>query len=323
MSEAVREADAILVVRLGAMGDILHAMPAAASLKLSYPDHKLIWVADRVWLPLLEGNPSIDQVVTFDRRRSATWLAARRELRAVRYDFAVDFQGLVKSAIVARLSGARRIFGFSRSQARERAAALLYTNEVSSPAVHRVDRALDLARAAGATIVTQDSCLPAGTPEGELPDGPFVLACPLAGWTSKQWPLDYFGRLGARLSQEAGLQLVLNAAPSAKEQLSSVTHVRMHLSGISGLIDATRRATAVIGVDSGPLHLAAALRKPGVAIFGPTDPAINGPYGGTIRVLRAVGAPTSYAREDTIAASMMEITPDQVLKELQAQVTHA
>jgi heptosyltransferase-1 len=323
MSEAVREADAILVVRLGAMGDILHALPAAASLKLSYPDHKLIWVADRLWLPLLEGNPYIDQVVTFDRRRSATWLAARRELRAFRYAFAVDFQGLVKSAIVARFSGARRIFGFARGEARERAAALLYTDEVASPALHRVDRALDLARGAGARVITKEATVPPGAPEGELPDEPFVLACPLAGWASKQWPIEYFDRLGALLQREAGIKLVLNGAPAASERLSAVTNATVHLSGISGLIDATRKAAAVIGVDSGPLHLAAALRKPGVAIFGPTDPAVNGPYGGTLRVLRPAGATTSYARESTIAPSMFEITPDQVLRELQAQRAHA
>jgi heptosyltransferase-1 len=317
MSDAVRESDAMLVVRLGAMGDILHALPAAASLKLSFPDRLLTWVVEQIWTPLLLGNPYIDRLVTFERRRSATWLPARRELRAWRYSFAVDFQGLIKSAVVARLAGARRIFGFAKGEVRERPAALLYSDEISSSSVHRVDRALDLAVAAGATVLTQDSPIPAGEPEGNLPDSPFVLACPLAGWTSKQWPLEYFDQLGAILQREAGLTLVLNGAPSARETLASVRNARIHCSGIAGLIDATRRATAVIGVDSGPLHLAAALRKPGVAIYGPTDPAVNGPYGGTLHVLRAPGAPTSYARETTIALSMRAITPRQVWKALQ------
>ncbi len=320
MSEAAREsdavADAILVVRLGAMGDILHALPAAASLKLSFPQRKLTWIVERVWAPLLQGNPYVDRVVTFERRQSATWIPARRELRQWEYWCAVDFQGLIKSAVVARLSGARRIFGFARGEVRERPAALLYTNEISSTAQHRVDRALDLAAAAGADVLTKESTLPPGEPEGELPDAPFVLASPFAGWTSKQWPLEYFDQLGAMLQREAGLRLVLNAAPSAREALTSVKCAQGHFSGIAGLIDATRRATAVIGVDSGPLHLAAALRKPGVAIYGPTDPAINGPYGGTLKVLRAAGAPTSYAREASIASSMREITPEQVWRAL-------
>lgn len=318
MSEADREADAILVVRLGAMGDILHALPAAASLKLSFPQRKLVWVVDQFWTPLLAGNPHIDALVAFERRRSATWLPARRELRTCRYAFAVDFQGLIKSAIVARLARPRRIFGFARGEVRERPAALLYTDEISSSSIHRVDRALDLARGAGATVFAGESYVPPGEPEGELPDGPFVLASPFAGWVSKQWPIEYFDQLGAMLQHEAGVELVLNAAPAAKEALERVGHARAHFSGLAGLIDATRRARAIVGVDSGPLHLAAALRKPGVAIYGPTDPAVNGPYGGTLQVLRAAGAATSYARESSIAPSMREITPDQVWCKLQA-----
>jgi heptosyltransferase-1 len=299
------------------MGDILHALPAAASLRLSFPNRKLTWVAQDVWTPLLRGNPHIDRVVSFDRRDASTWLPARRELRAWQYGFAVDFQGLIKSAVVARLAGARRIFGFARAEVRERPAALLYSDEISSPSVHRVDRALDLATAAGATVLTREWRLPPGESEGDLPDAPFVLASPFAGWISKQWPIEYFERLGAILQREAGWQLVLNGAPSARETLESVRNTRVHLSSIAGLIDATRRARAVVGVDSGPLHLAAALRKPGVAIYGPTDPAINGPYGGSMTVLRSPGAPTSYARESIIAESMRAITPEQVWEALQ------
>ena len=92
----------------------------------------------------------------------------------------------------------------------------------------------------------------------------------------------------------------------------------MHLSGIAGLIHATRRAQAVIGVDSGPLHLAAALSKPGVAIFGPTDPLRNGPYGGTIRVLRSLGVATTYKRATGAHDSMRAISPEDVLEALPA-----
>ena len=319
MFEAARETDAILVVRLGAMGDILHALPAATSLKLSFPQRKLAWVVDPLWVPLLSCNPYIDRLIPFDPRHTSAWLAFWRTLRAWQYSVAVDFQGLTKSALVARLAGSRRVFGFTGSEVRERPADLLYTDKVSSGAVHRVDRALDLAAAAGATVLTKESPLPRGEPEGQLPDAPFVLASPFAGWGSKQWPIEYFDQLGAILRREAGLQLVLNAAPSSRDALASVRNAWPHFSGIAGLIDATRRATSVIGVDSGPLHLAAALRKPGVAIFGPTDPAINGPYGGTFHVLRASDAPISYAREASIAPSMRQITPQQVWTALQPQ----
>ncbi len=105
-----------------------------------------------------------------------------------------------------------------------------------------------------------------------MPEGDFVLASPLAGWGAKQWPLENYARLADKLRRDCGLPLVLNA-PHPIEMAGAMSHV----SGIPGLIDATRRATAVVGVDSGPMHLAAALGKPGVAIFGPTDPARNGP----------------------------------------------
>ena len=267
MFEADRESDAILVVRLGAMGDILHTLPAAGSLKLSFPERKLTWVVERLWTPLLLGNPYIDRIVSFDRRRPDTWNAARRELRAWQYGLAVDFQGLIKSAVVARLAGARRIFGFAGGEVREAPAALLYTNRVSSAAVHRVDRALDLATAAGARTLTCESPVPPGEPEGDLPDTPFILASPFAGWGSKQWPIEYFDELGAILQKEAGIPLVVNAAPSLAQQLAELVHAQPHFSGIAGLIDATGRAAAVVGVDSGPLHLAAALRKPGRGNF--------------------------------------------------------
>src|ERR1051325_7927663 len=160
MSEAGRQTDAILVVRLGAMGDILHALPAVASLKLSFPNRKLTWIVEQPWTPLLQGNPHIDRVIAFERKRSSTWVAARRALREWRYSFAVDFQGLVKSAVVARLGRPARIFGFARGEVREPVAALLYTDEISSTAVHRVDRALHLAAAAGATCVTRETVIP-------------------------------------------------------------------------------------------------------------------------------------------------------------------
>src|ERR1035437_1419407 len=165
----------ILVVRLGAMGDILHALPAVASLKHSYPGWRLTWAVEPKWGPLLAGNPFVDRVVHV--RRDAlleTW----RELRAERYDFAVDFQGLIKSALVASFARPHGIFGFHQSQAREPVAGLFYSNKTISQSVHVVDRNLDLAAAAGAVSALKVFPLPAGQPEGELPRGDFALASP-------------------------------------------------------------------------------------------------------------------------------------------------
>jgi len=300
----------ILVVRLGAMGDIIHTLPAVAALKQNHPGSHLTWLLEPQWLPLLEGNPFVDRTVRLRRGSPGGLLQTVRELRAHPYDFAVDFQGLLKSALSARAARPGRIYGFHESQLRERAAGLFYTDKTLSNSAHVVERALDLAHATGGRPPAQHLFpLPAGRAEGDLPAGDFVLASPLAGWQSKQWPIEHYEALGARLKQELGIPLVLNGPPDSGFA---------HRSGLAGLIHATRRAAAVVGVDSGPLHLAAALGKPGVAIFGPTDPARNGPYGGSLRVLRAPGVDTTYKRRTGVDDSMRSITPDQVFESLLA-----
>ena len=306
----------ILVVRLGAMGDIVHALPAVASLKQGLPGSHLTWVIEPQWAALLEGNPFVDRVILLHRRSASGVLASLRELRSATFDFAVDFQGLLKSAVVAAAARPERIFGWDRGQLREAAAGVFYTHRASSAAAHVVDRNLDLAAAAGAGQAFRVFPLPAGRPEGALPGGPFVLASPMAGWRAKQWPLENYLALGGLLKRECNLPLVLNAPPAAA--LGHEEAVWPHACGLSGLVDATRRAAAVVGVDSGPMHLAAALGKPGVALFGPTDPARNGPYGDSLRVLRWSGAVTTYKRLDAIDESMRRITPEEVVESLRA-----
>jgi heptosyltransferase-1 len=299
----------ILVVRLGAMGDILHTLPAVASLKQSLPASRITWMVEAKWASLLEGNPSVDHVTLLHRD---ALLQSWRALRSETYDFAVDFQGLLKSSISAMLALPRRIYGFAET--RERAATIFYSNKTATAAAHVVDRNLDLATAAGAATIVRTFAIPAGHPEGELPRGDFVLASPLAGWQSKQWPLEHYAALAVRLQRDLGIPLVLNLPPAAA--LQPMDGAMRHDSGLPGLIDATRRATAVLGVDSGPMHLAAALGRPGVAIFGPTDPARNGPYGNSLKVLRAPGAATTYKRGVAIDDSMRRIGPDAVFDAL-------
>lgn len=267
----------ILVVRMGAMGDIVHALPAVAALG------RVTWMIKPRWLPLIEGNPAVADV-----RTSPAWGG---------FDRAYDFQGLIKSAVLARMA-AREAVGFDTP--REAPARWLYTRRVARAGAHVVEHNLALVGAAA----PGQFWIPEGREEGRLPPGPFVLASPLAGWGAKQWPIENYRELAKRIA----LPLVLNGPPGSGLD---------HESSIAGLIYATRRAAAVVGVDSGPLHLAAALGKPGVAVYGPTDPARNGPYGGTIRVLRAPNAPTTYQRTNEPAASMKAITPEMVAAELE------
>jgi len=302
----------ILVVRLGAMGDVIHALPGVASLKHGFGRSHVTWVIRPRWMPLLEGNPFIDEVIPLERNAGGI-RDAWRKLRARRFDLAVDFQGLVQSALVAAASRADRIVGLHRSQAWERWASLFYSSEIVTRSIHVVERNLELAAAAGASSILRAFAIPGGAPEGSLPKEKFVLASPLAGWGSKQWPIEYYGEL-ARLLE---MPLVVNGPPESAATLAKIRGAQVHVSGLGGLIDATRRAHAVLGVDSGPMHLAAALLKPGVAIFGPTDPARNGPYGGSLRVLRSPAASTTYKR-NVCDHDMRAITPAMVAEALAA-----
>ena len=309
----------ILVVRLGAMGDVIHALPAVATLKSSFPLARVTWVVDAPWVPLLRNNPNIDSVIPFQRKKPRTWFKTARQLREKRFSLAIDFQGLLKSALIARAANPSRVIGFAGSESRERAASFFYSQTIEAGLVHAVERNLALAKAAGAENLRREFPIPAGSPEGDLPRNGFVLASPLAGWISKQWPLEYY----AELARHLDVPLVLNGPPQCRALLESVPGTVTHISGIDGLIDATRRATAVIGVDSGPMHLAAALNKPGVAIFGPTDPARNGPYGNSLQLLcdtsakpklqRSDGRSGAYIRGSEIDSAMRAVTPAQVL----------
>jgi len=305
----------ILVVRLGAMGDIIHALPAVASWRQSFPQHRITWVVAGKWVQLLEGNPHIDQIMPFDRRGKGAIYRSWRTLRGMRPEIAIDFQGLIQSALIGRAARPRNFIGLSRSQVRESLAAFFYTQQVTAVGPHCVETNLQLSAAAGATQLTDQAWLPAGRPEGELPSGPFVFASPFAGWASKQWPLDRYSLLADALKAE-GLPLVVNVPPGLSNKLAGIPGLMIHESGIPGLIDATRRAIAIVGVDSGPMHLAAALGKPGVAIFGPTDPARNGPFHSRLMVLRDPNAKTTYKRNEGIDPSMLAITAGQVKEAL-------
>lgn len=306
----------ILILRLGSLGDVIHTLPAAATLKRGVPGARVCWLVSRRWLPLLLENALIDELLVWDGSSPRDLWKLVRQLRQGCFDIAVDFQGLIKSAVLGWLARPGRLYGFDQAGVREKPAALFYSQRVSATAAHVVEKNLELALAAGAKQPLRVFPLPMGRREGELPDGPFVLASPLAGWAGKQWPLEYYGVLAGLLRDTLGIPLVLCGPPWKRPVLEGVQGVKVLLTGLEGLVYATRRATAVVGIDSGPLHLAAALGKPGVAIFGPTDPARNGPYGGSFTVLRDAGARTTYKRRRAVAASMRAIRPQAVLEAL-------
>ncbi len=296
------------------MGDILHTMPAVDCLRQAMPNAEITWVLEPRWMPLLAGTGLANHLLPLDRRDLlSVWIAAKW-LRKWKPCIAIDFQGLWKSAITALVSGADRRIGFSSNQLREPQAGVLYTEMLDTPSEHVVLRNLDLVASLGLKSPARNFG-PKGFPEGKLPSGKFVLAAPYAGWKGKQWPVGRYIEIGKRLHESHQMQLVLNVMPGA--ELPASEFLWRHESGMEGLIDATHRAHAVLGLDSGPLHLAALLGKPGVALFGPTDPARNGPYGASIRVLRSQGAATTYKRENEIAGSMIRLDADRVWQTLE------
>ncbi|MDE0434282.1 MAG: lipopolysaccharide heptosyltransferase I [Bryobacterales bacterium] len=337
---ASRNAPRILIVRLSSMGDVIHALPAAAHLKRTIPGMELTWVVRERWSSLLIDNPGVDRVIVLPagkfRRgpfRFATLrevAAARRLLREHRFEVAVDFQGLLRSAAVTFFSRADKVFGFPSSEIREPLAAAFYSESVLSNAAHVVDKNLDLARAveqslrSGWDVHTLEADagvefpLPPGKPEPYLPEGDYVLASPFAGWKGKEWPPEYFAELAMILFRETGMPLVIDCAAFQRREAQAIVEqapagaALLHPSSVEGLMAATRRARAVVGVDSGPLHIAAALGLPGVAVFGQTDPARNGPYGSTFRVLRDSTAVTSYKHGQRPDPVMRAVSPSDV-----------
>jgi heptosyltransferase I len=284
----------ILIVRLGALGDIVHALPVAAALRERYPDAQVDWLVDRRHAALLDLVPVINRRVTVDSRRWGASFGAVRVLRRERYDVAVDLQGLVKSAAFARLSGAARVIGFARAHLRECLAAGFYS-EVCDPGDvrHVIDRNLSVLGLFG--IAERRRRFPVAVPESAACepvverarlDGMrgYALINPGAAWPNKQWPPARFGEIGSLLSLGHRLLPVVLWGPGEERiaarvvEASNGTAIAAPPSGIGDLLALARGARLMLSGDTGPLHLAAAVGAPVVALFGPTDPARNGPW---------------------------------------------
>jgi heptosyltransferase-1 len=148
------------------MGDIIHALPAVASLKQSFPQSPITWVVAEKWTALLEGNPYLDRVLPLNRKSAASLRAVWRELRDLKPEIAIDFQGLLQSALVGRVAAPNEFIGLDRSIVREKLAVRLYTKEVNAPGPHRVERNLQLAQQAGAHCLTEQAWIPPGSRKG-------------------------------------------------------------------------------------------------------------------------------------------------------------
>lgn len=325
---------------MGAMGDVLHAMPAVTALRELRPDIFIGWVIEPRWLPLLRtgdadrrgaGMPLVDRTYLaaarewkrrpFSRATLTSIAALRRELRAGDFDLCVDMQGLIRTAVVGRMAGAARFAG--RARPREAPARWLYGQRVNTTAAHVIEQGCELLGAAvSETLRPATVRLPEdGAAEASLRlklagDGPFVLLAPTAGWGAKEWPAERYGAVAAEVAR-AGFRVLVNASSSedptalAVVRASGGAAVAMPCT-MTELIALVRRSALVIAGDTGPLHLAAAFGRPVVGLYGPTDPARTGPYGTRSRVLRHVESQTDHSRHASTEAGLMQITVDEV-----------
>jgi len=295
----------VLLVRLSSIGDVVHTLPALAA--LARAGHEAGWLVEPASRVLLEGHPLLAQVAPVPAARAFRLGVARetvRALRARRYDVALDFQGLWKSAAWARLSGARRVVGFAGAWRREGPSALLVGERVDLPgeAVHVIDKNLALLRPLGIDALgLREFPLPEAPASAERVDralaelgiGPFAILNPGGGWPSKRWPAESFGAV-ARGLRERGLSAVVTWGPGEEALADRVVAaaagaaVRSFATSLLDYLALARRARLVVAADTGTLHLACAVGTPVVALFGPTDPARNGPFSLRDEVVRRV-----------------------------------
>jgi ADP-heptose:LPS heptosyltransferase len=320
-----------LIVRLSAVGDVVHTLPVAAA--LAGAGHAVVWAVQPAARPLVEHNPAVTTCVPIPPRRPFSpraLLAARRALRDAEIAVALDLQGLWKSAAWARASGASRAIGFDLAARREPSSAILLSELVALPAGirHVIDKNLALLGALGLSAVgSREFPLPRRDGEraaiaralGELGVERPVLLHPGGGWASKLWPAERYGELAARLAAR-GLPTMVSWGPSERglgERVVAVSGGVAKLAPAASLLELAALAEAsraIVAADTGPLHLACAVGTPAVALFGPTDPGRNGPWSpaDTVVARRPPCFPCHRRDCPTHAGVMAEIPVDEV-----------
>ncbi|HEY4311306.1 MAG TPA: glycosyltransferase family 9 protein [Pirellulales bacterium] len=323
----------ILIVRLSAIGDCLHTLPVLCALRDQMPGAFLTWVVEGRSGDLLREHPALDELVIVPRG----WLKSprlvwqlRQKLRQLRFDIAIDVQGLTKSAVAAWLSGAPRRIGMKGVDGREISSWI--NNELVEPQdTHVVDRNIELLKPLGIDVHTPRFGLPRTSLEesradqivrtAEVTSG-FAIINPGAGWPSKLWPAERFAAVARFLGHDHGLpSLVLWAGAKERAMAESIAaasegHALMAPpTSLPELVSLARRARLFISSDTGPLHIAAAVGTPCVAMFGPMPAERNGPYGSghiTLQNMRLEG--NSRSRRTAGPESMLSISVDDVVK---------
>jgi heptosyltransferase I len=346
----------ILVVRLGAMGDILHALPAVTALRAALdrnqPASWIGWAIEPQWSPLLcaestglcERGPQMPLVDHLHQVPAKAWarrpfspstlrgvLQLRSALRAQHYDICIDLQGAIRSAWIGRMANPSRMIG--EAAPREPLARWFFRERIPTNGVHVVEQALEVVNAVlKETLPYQAPALPLDpvaetwceTWLAERGVDRFILMNPGAGWGAKCWPAERYAAVAAELA-DRGFATVVNIGPG-ESKLAHAFSARQNarafpMTGTLGqLIACTRRASLCIGGDTGQLHLAAAHNIPVVGIYGPTNPARNGPYGTRAVVLRHPASKRDHTRRSEPETGLLTITVEDVVEAARAML---
>jgi len=292
--EIKNQIERILLVKPSSLGDIIHGLPVLKALRNKWPDAKISWVLKDAYVDILNGNPLIDELILLIKSSLTTSIFSfRKKLRHGSFDLAVDMQGLFRSGLIAFLSGAPVRIGFSN--ARE-LASLFYTHKVDAPLnLHAVDRNLKLAAALGCEVQgvefpinfnreTEQEAL--GFLQNiQLDKGkPLVTFVPGTRWEKKRWPLNSFSLLGDLLIEKMGAGIIVAGSRQENRLIHEIRSAMKNPSAeavdfsLTKLTALLSKSDVVVTNDSGPMHIAVAMRTPVVALFGPTDPERTGPY---------------------------------------------
>ena len=308
----------ILIVKTSAIGDVIHTLPALHCLRRHYPEARITWLVEEAAAEAVIGHPALDRVLVAGRKgwirewRTGGRLAACRkawrflnDLRDTRYDLLLDFQGLLKSGIWVALAKARRKIGFGRGMEHAEMSYLFLNERVPAVSMdmHAVDRELHLLRAIGIECPEKIFDLPLTAADhqqaeellaahGVASGQPFVAINPMTTWPTKHWQLAKFAQLADRLVEE-GLPVVFTGGPMDQAGVAAICGLmREKAASLAGLTTLKTlaalygRARVVVSTDTGPMHVAAAMDTPVVALFGPTAPWRTGPYGKKHQIIR-------------------------------------
>jgi lipopolysaccharide heptosyltransferase I len=312
----------ILIIKPSSLGDVVHALPSVSLIRRKFPEAHITWLINDSLASLLQHCPIIDELLLFERQRfRSPWQLPQfarflTTLRAKRFDVVVDLQGLLRSGLMSWATRAPHRIGLS--DARE-GARLFYNEIVDVPRVHAVERYLCATRHLGCDSTPIE--FPLGVSSQLRCEG-LIGVNPSARWATKLWGGDKFAELVRRLPRE---RVVLTGSAVEREQIGIIAQGCRNLAGETDLFQLAelyRRCAVVITNDSGPMHVAAAVGTPVVGIFGPTDPALTGPYGKEHVVLR-VDIPCSpclkdYCTNKVHMECMKLVTVDQVIGAIKA-----